>query len=302
MANRHDPKHSFTRPRCVVSRRMLVASALALAACKGRQASSKREGPPRRVASRTVFADEVLWALGPEIRERVVGLSPMVDDARYSTVAGSWPESTPRLGLNPEELLALAPDLVILASFSAPEYRAAIEGSVEVLVLDDFTGFEGYLDNLRRIGEALGEVEAAAALRDRFVARRTEIEDARLKLRPTVIAWDYGHVPGSLTSFHDAATCAGFVNLAAHEGIIGHQRVDAEQLVAWNPDWIVISCGDSCEQAIAKFAAQPGFASLRAVARDQVIAIEPPYLATVGEAMLELSARMQAALRARRSG
>lgn len=281
---------------------MLLVAAAALAACKGRGDASKREGPPKRVASRTVFADEVLWALGPEIRERVVGLSPMVDDARYSTVAGHWPGSTPRLGLNPEELLALGPDLVILASFSAPEYRAAIESTVEVLVLDDFTGFAGYLENLRQIGEALGEVEAAATLHDRFVARRAELEAARPSVRPSVIAWDYGHVPGSQTSFDDAAACAGFVNVPAREGIVGHQRLDAEQLVAWDPEWVVVSCGDSCADAIAKFAAQPGFGAMQAVVREQVIAIAPPYLGTVGEAMLELAARMQAALLARRAG
>ena len=97
---------------------------------KASEAGPRASGPARRVASRTVFADEVLWALGPEVRERVVGLSPMADDPRYSTVAGLWPSTTPRLGRNPEELLALGPDLVILASFSEVEYRAAIEGKV----------------------------------------------------------------------------------------------------------------------------------------------------------------------------
>ncbi len=289
------PKHS-------ISRRALLSSALALAACRARRDASGREGPPRRVVSRTVFADEVLWAFGPTIRERVVGLSPMVDDPRYSMVVDEWPAATPRLGLNPEELLALAPDLVILASFSAPEYRAAIEATVEILVLDDFTGFAGYLDNVRKIGEALAEPAAARGLIDRFVTRRAELEAKRPPepARPSVIAWDYGYVPGSQTSFADAAACAGFVNLPGREGIVGHQRVDAEQLVAWDPDWIVISCSDSCAAATAKLATQPGFAALGAVTGGRIIAIEPPYLATVGEGMLELAARMQAALLAKR--
>jgi ABC-type Fe3+-hydroxamate transport system substrate-binding protein len=301
VARNLDPNH-------LLSRRILLSSTLALFAC--RTSERNRVGPPQRIASRTVFADEVLWALGPAVQARVVGLSPMADDVRYSTVAGAWPESTPRLGTDPEQLLALAPDLVIVASFSAPEYRAAIEGKVDVLTLEDFSGFAGYLDNLARIGAALDERAAAQALHDRFIARQTELEAARPLERPTVIAWDYGHVPAAQTSFDDAARCAGFINVPARERLSGHPRVDAEQLVAWNPAWIVVSCGegfpatrpaDSCAEAIARLGAQPGFGMLEAVVREQVIAIEPPYLGTVGEGMLELAARMQAALLATRS-
>ncbi|PRQ03040.1 corrinoid ABC transporter substrate-binding protein [Enhygromyxa salina] len=281
-------------------RSFLVTLVFALAGCRGSpDTAAKPRGPAKRVASRTVFADEVLWALGDEVQGRVVGLSPMADDPRYSTVAGRWPPSAPRLGRNPEELLALAPDLVILASFSAPEYRAAIEDKVPVLVLDDFSGFDGYLNNLERIGEATGAVDQAHALRDRFNARRAELEALRPPQgeRPSVIAWDYGYVPGAHTSFDDAATTAGFVNLPAREGLDGHQRLDAEQLVAWAPEWIVVGCGEQpCAKAIAKLADEPGLGKLDAVTKGRVIAIEAPYLATASEGMLELAARMQAAL------
>ncbi|KIG14220.1 Vitamin B12 ABC transporter, B12-binding component BtuF [Enhygromyxa salina] len=283
--------------------RLLLALciSLTLAACRGDAAreSTAAKGPAKRIASRTVFADEVLWQLGEEVQARVVGLSPMADDARYSTVAGRWPASTPRVGQNPEELLALAPDLVIVASFSAPEYRAAIEDKVRVLVLEDFTGFDDYLANLAQIGEASGATEAAGRMRDRFVARRAKLEAARppVDQRPTIIAWDYGYVPGAQTSFDDAATTAGFVNLAAREGLEGHQRLDAEQLVAWDPAWIVVGCGElPCAEARSKLAAQPGLGKLNAVAQGQIITIPAPYLATTGEDMLELAARLQAPL------
>ncbi|PRP95252.1 ABC transporter substrate-binding protein [Enhygromyxa salina] len=285
----------------LLSRLVLALSlSLSVVACRGKpDEPAGAKGPAKRIASRTVFADEVLWALGDEVQARVVGLSPMADDPRYSTVAGRWPAGTPRVGQNPEELLALAPDLVIVASFSAPEYRAAIDDKVRVLVLDDFTGFAGYLTNLAQIGEAIGASEEAGRMRDRFVARRTELEAARppVDQRPTVIAWDYGYVPGAHTSFDDAATTAGFVNLAAREGLDGHQRLDAEQLVAWDPAWIVVGCGEQpCAEARTKLAAQPGLGKLAAVASGRIITIPAPYLATTGEDMLELAARMQAPL------
>jgi iron complex transport system substrate-binding protein len=278
---------------------ILLSLASMSAGCGARDRSRESDGPALRIASRTVFADEVLWELGEDVRGRVVGLSPMADDARYSTVAERWPDTTARLGRNPEELLALAPDLVILASFSEVEYRAALEGKVRTLVLDDLDGFAGYLGNVERIGAAIGAAEQATVLRDRFVARQRELEAQRPPedQRPSVVAWDYGYVPAAQTSFDDVARTAGFVNLPAREGLTGHQRLDAEQLVAWNPQWIVIGCGEqSCASALASFAEQPGLGRLAAVEAGHVIAIESPYLSTTGEGMLELAARMQARL------
>lgn len=277
----------------------ILLSIVLVLGCSAKDRSHESEGPAQRIASRTVFADEVLWELGEDVRARVVGLSPMADDARYSTVADRWPSTTARLGRNPEELLALGPDLVILASFSEVEYRAALEGKVRTLLLDDLDGFAGYLGNVERIGAAIGASSRATVLHDRFVARQHELEARRpaQDQRPSVIAWDYGYVPAAQTSFDDVARTAGFVNLPAREGLTGHQRIDAEQIVAWAPQWIVISCGEqSCASAVESFAAQPGFGRLDAVANGHVIAIESPYLSTTGEGMLELAARMQARL------
>lgn len=282
------------------SRRVFLPLLLALwSGCRAAERERASEGPAQRIVSRTVFADEVLWEFGPDVQARVVGLSPMADDPRYSTVAGRWPDTTARLGRNPEELLALAPDLVILASFSEVEYRAAIEDKVHTLVLDELDGFDGYLANLQQIGEAIGATEQAAVLRERFVARQLQLEAKRPPEgeRPTIVAWDYGHVAAGNTTFDDVARTAGFVNLPAREGMTGHHRIDAEQLVAWDPQWIVISCGENtCTGVLESFAAQPGLGRLNAVASGRVIAIEAPYLGTTGEGMLELAARMQARL------
>ncbi|GEM_PF-1344579 len=274
-------------------------------------ASSSSERPtPLHIASRTVFADELLWAMGPEVQIRVVGLSSMADDARYSTVAGVWPESTPRLGPNPESLLALSPDLVILASFNAAEYRAAIEDKLEVLVLEDFDGFDGYRRNLELVGDATHMREATDQVWARFDAGITALEAERPGAEngdgsgentlPSVVCWDHGYVPGADTTFHDAASAAGFRNLPALPeagGLSGHERVDTEQLVAWDPNWLVIGCGEhSCEAAVAGLSEQAGIRQMTAVTEGRVIAVPAPYLGTTGEGMLELATRLQAPL------
>ncbi len=273
-------------------------------ACSRGEVRPESTSTPQRIASRTVLSDEILWALGEDVQARVVGLSPMVDDPRYSGVAERWPASVPRLGRNPEELLATGAELVILASFSEAEYREAIRDHAQLLVLDDFSGFAAYLANVEQIGQAVGaRPESIAAVRQRFVDRRSALEAKRAPAAewPSVVAWDYGHVPGLATSFDDAARTAGFRNLASEHGLAGHQRLDTEQLIAWDPQWLVIGCGEqSCEHARTMLSEQPGFEHLRAVRDDHVITIEAPWLASIGEGMLELSAGMQAALEADR--
>lgn len=290
--------------RSPLAKTLLFATvAIAATACSRDSGSAhERTGPPRKIVSRTVFADELLWAMGPEVQVRVVGLSPMADDARYSRVAGEWPTSTPRLGSNPEELLALAPDLVILASFSDIEYRAAVEDKVEVLVLDDFDGFDGFRTNLERVGRAIGAPEKATELRAAFDEGVAALEAARPPegARPTIVAWEYGYVAGASSTFDDVAVAAGFRNLASERGISGHRKIDAEELIAWEPEWLVIGCGEqSCDAAKAGLREQPGIRHMSAVTEDRVIAIEPPYLASTGQAMIELGARLQAPLLAR---
>ena len=256
---------------------------------------------PERVASVTILGDELLWTLGPQSRARTVAVSPLVDDPRYSTSIGRWPADVRRLSRNPAELIAADPELVLVATFTDQEYRAAVANHVRLLELRDFTGFEGYLDNLARVAKATGHIEDGQRLREDFL-RRIEAVRARrpvAKVAPTCLAWAHGSVPGAETTFHAAATAAGCIDIPAEAGLVGHRRVDAEQLIAWDPDFIVLSCrdGEHCDQAARQFGERAGFARLRAVQQGHLIMVEPPYLSTTGAGMATLAERIQAGLR-----
>ena len=67
----------------------MLALSVGLAGCrKSDRAAPARDGPPQRIVSQTIFSDEVLLALGAEVRDRVVAVSVLVDDPAYSTIAG----------------------------------------------------------------------------------------------------------------------------------------------------------------------------------------------------------------------
>jgi len=256
-----------------------------------------------RVASQTVLADEVLWDLGPSVHPMVVAVSPMADDPRYSRVVGLWPPEIPRAAGTSEALLALVPTLVVLASFTAPETRRLLEqAGLRTLVLERFDCFDDYRSNVRAIASAVAAVEAGERVVAEFDAKLTALR-FEPRVRPRVVSWNEGSVPAAGTTFDDAATAAGWVNLPAQEGRHGHLQVSVEQIVAWDPDAIVVPCGGNehdgsaetaaCAEAVAELAARPGLRATRAARDGAVIGVPSYALYSTGTAMLEIVQRLR---------
>lgn len=286
----------------MIGRRGWLALALCLATaggCRREEADAKQapSAPPpaARIASMTVLSDEILWAMGEPVRTRVVAVSRMADDRRYSPVADRWPRSVPRVGGTAEPILAVGPDLAIIASFTAAETRALLErANVRLVVLDRFDGFDAYRATISTIGEALDAPAEAAALRERFDAEIEAIEARRTASRPAVISWNDGTIAGRGTTFDDAARAAGYANLATERGIEGHDRIGIETLVEWDPEYLVVPCGEiACADAERHFSERPGVAHMRAVTGGRVIGIESAILYSAGQTMVDLAQTLQ---------
>jgi ABC-type Fe3+-hydroxamate transport system substrate-binding protein len=281
-----------------------IALSLSLLACA--PAAPRADGPARRVLSQTVLSDEILWALGPEARARVVGVSVMADDPRYSRVAGVWPADVPRLAVTSEGLLARDPDLVVIASFTTPEIKALLAGQhVRLLQFDDFTGFADYRRHLRALAAAVDAAPAGEAMLADLDRRLAALETHRPELPLSAVSWGDGYAATGGTTFADIARAVGLVNLPEQEGLSGHVPVAMERLVAWDPAVIVISCpaiaadDPACPAAERAFAAGPGLAATRAARTGGVVAIPARDLGSTGEGMLVAAELLQARLLAR---
>lgn len=284
----------------MILRRTWCIAALALAAC-GRANVDPPTGPRARVISQVVLADEVLWGLGPDVHPRVVAVSTMADDPRYSSVAGEWPASVARVAGGSEDLVALAPDLVVVADFTATETRVLLERlGMPVLQLSGFDGFADYRRHVRAIAEALDVAARGEALVSTFDER---LERMRAGAKPgadapAIVSWQEGTVAGSGTIFADQAEAAGFRLLPAQHGIVGHQSLALETLIAWDPAYVVVACTgrdtDGCAQAERDFAAMPGIAATRAAREGGVIAVPTDMLYSTGVGMLDVVDRLAA--------
>ena len=251
---------------------------------------------PPRVVSQTVASDEILWMLGPVTRARVVGVSKMVDDPRYSGVPDTWPDDLPRVPGTSESLVAARPDLVIVADFTAAETLSLLEHSgIETLRLSGFGGFDDFRRHIRSVAKAVEAVDAGEALVARFDER---LEALRVPLGdspPAVVSYNGTHVAGAETTFDDEARAAGFVNPSARKDIEGHQAVPLEQLLSWDPRWVVVDCPrGACDAKARDLAQRSGWSATRAAREHGIIAIESRHLYSTTFGMLEVVDRLRA--------
>lgn len=281
-----------------IGRRAFSISALAAvaSACSRRDHAAPAAGPPSRIVSQTIPSDEILWALGPEVRGRVVAVSSLVDDPRYSTIPGTWPAAVPRTPTTSEALLALSPDLAIVADFTAAETIALLESAGLPLVR--LSGFDGFADHRRHvtaIARAVGATAQGEALVRSFDERLAALRVPEGAARPTIVSFTEGNVAGAGTTFDDIARAAGYENLPAREDMSGHRRIAIDQIVAWDPEVLVVPCGPGdADAVVADIAARPGLSAIRAVRDGRVIAVPSAQLYSSGAAMLDVVERLRA--------
>lgn len=282
--------------RAAGRRQFLAGAAAAVTACGRERRAASATGPAQRIASQTIPSDEILWALGEEVRPRVIAVSTLVDDARYSTIVGAWPPEVLRAPVTSEEILALQPDLAIVADFTAAETLALVEhAGVGLLRLSGFDGFDDHRRHVGEVAAATGAQAAGARLVQRFDARLEALRAAPGGPRPTILSLNEGNVAGAGTTFADICDAAGFDNAAARAGIEGHQRVSLEQIVAWDPEVLVVPCGpDDAEAVVAQASARAGMAATRAVRSGAVVPVPSPLLYSAGAAMLDVVERLRA--------
>jgi ABC-type Fe3+-hydroxamate transport system substrate-binding protein len=281
-----------------IDRRAFVTSAIAaaLSACGRTERDPGSRSTARRIVSQTISSDEILWALGEPVRARVVAVSSLVDDARYSTIPGTWPQAVPRTPTTSEALLALAPDLAIVADFTAAETIALLENArVPLLRLSGFDGFADHRRHVAEIAEAVFAPDEGTSLVRAFDDRLAAVRAPVGGTRPSIVSFTEGNVAGAGTTFQDIAEAAGYDNLPARDGMAGHRRIALDRIVAWDPEALVVPCGeDDAEAVTADIAARPGLKATRAVRDGRVIAIPSALLYSSGAAMLDVVERLRA--------
>jgi len=237
------------------------------------------DAPPTRIVSMTLGTDELLLDLvGPE---RIAAITYLASDATTSNIAGR-PEleqigATVEPNPSPEQIIALEPDLVFVASFTdATVIEQLRSAGLTVFAVGSFNSIEAMQENILTIGELVGEPERAAELVAEMDATLAAVEQAVQGAEgepPSVLYLSTGGwVAGSATTVDDMINRAGGTNIAAD--LVDWNQISEEALIELNPDVVVLSPYVTDEE----FAGNPAFSGMAAVEAGRVFAIHDAYM------------------------
>ena len=252
-----------------------------------------------RIVAGSVFATEVLLAIAPH--GRIAGVHVLAADPRYSLVVAEVGD-LPLVGAEPEQLLAVRPDLVILDAFTRPETQALLASArVPVLGIAAPNDFEGIAANILRVGRACHLEEPAQALVAKMMARLRELGEARTDLglwRVCSLDGDM-HTHGGGSLFAAMVGAIGARCLAADRGAGPFRKLSLESVLAWRPDaLVVVADADRPRGSPAWLAQLPGFDLLTCMQKHRVAAVPEAMLGTTSHRLVDTAALLQKTLQA----
>lgn len=189
-----------------------------------------------RVMSLSLCADSYL--MGFAERRQVLALTPQSRDKSLSAMAETaqtYPISDGQI----ESIAALAPDLVIVSSYSDPMRNRLIEKlGIPILVQDAATGFKAARAEIIRLGQAIGRPAQAAAYVKKLDAQMAALRPVShrpkiLPLQRRNLTVGNGHVLDEIIAL------AGGVNLGAAMTSQTMGRISLETALASEADYIL---------------------------------------------------------------
>lgn len=245
---------------------------------------------PQRIVSQTLASDEILFAICSP--KRIVAVSALALNPQYSNVVEEAKQVAQQVTANVEQILNLNPDLIITASYSRAETVQLLQATgAPVLRLAHFQHLKDIQQNIKIIGAAIGAEERAMALITQMQQKVTTLRAQlpTITSSPRVVFYDqWYYTAGSLTTFDDMLRLINAINIPAKQGIQGHVKIDPEQLVVWQPDFIVTSANlGEFTQVRQQLLTHPAIGASIKHEPARIIVIETRYLSSVSHHILQ---------------
>jgi len=241
---------------------------------------------PQRIISQTLATDEILLAICP--LERILAVSTLALDPQYSNVIVPARQVAQSVGDNVERILSLQPDLILVASYTRAETLELLKTSAApILRLTQFQQIEEIKNNIRLIGYAIGEEQRAT---DLIAQMSSEIQTILAQIPttlqpPRVISYSLDHyTAGRYTTFDDIINLIGAVNIAAEQGIEQYAKVSDEQILTWQPQFIISYAQfGEFDPVYQQLLSNPAIAASEAGQAGRIIIVDNRYLLAVSQ-------------------
>ncbi len=200
------------------------------------------DAPPEKIHSLSLGHTEILAALMDF--ERLSAVYSFFVDEEQSNIAGLSADHN-MIGFDPEEVVALEPDVIVASRFTNADTVALLNGAGNLVVRTALENSAlGNVPNILLIGYLIGAEAEAVALVEDIEARMEVISDLlpggdkprvlSISKFTSVFAAGSGSTEGGIIEQ------AGGINAAADSGIEGHLQVSVESIAAINPDVIIV--------------------------------------------------------------
>jgi ABC-type Fe3+-hydroxamate transport system substrate-binding protein len=249
-------------------RRLLPALGL-VAVAVGSAAGPAENGPPRRVASLNLSSDEILVEILPP--ERLVSVTRWADAAGTSNVVGRVPAAAYRFQkADMEQLVALAPELVVVSEYTDADFLKLVERSgIRWHRMQGLSSLAGVRAAILDLGRVVGAEEAAGRLVARYDAILADVATRLAGApKPRVLYWSGGMTAGADTAIGALIESAGAVNVGREIGVEGIAPPGAERAFVADPDVILVTSWPGGVEAVKD---HPLLSRLRAVREGRIV-------------------------------
>jgi iron complex transport system substrate-binding protein len=233
--------------------------------------------PAHRVVSQYWSIDEFVYSVLPP--QDVVAVSQSAYAEEISNVYQSVQQFKPTVATDVERVVALDPDLLLVSREGRADYTSLARSSgVPVYrIKTNFENLDQIEHNIRLVGYLTGQDESAAKEASRF---RATVEKA-MSLRPPgsgkprILGLGGRYSYGRKTLFQDIVTKLGGVNVGAENGLVGYDSVNFEQIVRWDPEWIVAGAKTgNTKQVLATLMSDPAISLTQAARNGHIVVID----------------------------
>jgi iron complex transport system substrate-binding protein len=247
------------------------------------------EKKPTRIISCALFLDEILMCTAD--KKNILGVSTFALDPEISNIADDAASIPNKLVFNVESLIALEPDVLLVADWSPPDGVKLIRSAgIPVCIIKFPASIDGIRRTIRRIARIVGEKEKGDLLVSNMDAELSKNKKAlcpaKIAKKLTVLDYDptYGSSFGRGSLWDDVVAHAGLLNAASsiETGKWGTAILSREKIIELDPDIIILPAwvyGDpsGADRMLKNFTEDPLFKDLRAVRDKRVYRLSERY-------------------------
>ncbi len=253
------------------------------------------QSKPQNIISLTLGTDEMLLKLVD--KSRIKAVTYLADDKGISNISEEVKSISNKLDSdNAEKVIALQPDLVIVADYTKKEFvQQLLDAKLTVFKVRTPNSIDEVKRVITNLAQLTGEKAKGTELNSWIDDKLKAVSDKLSALKPEqkLSIMDYtemGSTSGKGTNFDDIVTRAGLINVASKAGLEGWPQLSKEKIVTFDPDIIVVPSwtydkNNSTEKIIEKIKGDKSLASLKAIKNNRIITSNYLHMSSVSQNM-----------------